>query len=371
MTSMLSKFTAIGGLSGSDARQNTGAAADSTNIQGLAALSSSTPREFGKSKPMTSASRFGSAQRVPVKSSPRRSPAKTSPLKALDEDAEMDVEEPPPRADGRPQPHNTCNMTLDDFEVGRPLGNGKFGRVYLARTKRDKYVVALKVLRKSQLEKNGVEHQLRREIEIQTHLVHKNILRMFGYFWDEKRIYLILEYAPGGELYKRLTAKGRFSETETAKYILEMARALGYCHQKHVIHRDIKPENLLLGLGGELKIADFGWSVHAPSLRRETFCGTLDYLPPEMVEVKGYDEKVDLWSLGVLCYEFLVGEPPFDAPGKKATFKRISRVDLHFPDYVSAGARDLIKKLLTKDPQARMALADVEKHPWIIRKTNP
>ena len=91
----------------------------------------------------------------------------------------------------------------------------------------------------------------------------------------------------------------------------------------------------------------------------------------EMVEVKGYDEKVDLWSLGVLCYEFLVGEPPFDAPGKKATFKRISRVDLHFPDYVSAGARDLITRLLVKDPKERMLLDDVAKHPWIVRKTNP
>ncbi|KAJ1448500.1 kinase-like domain-containing protein [Pelagophyceae sp. CCMP2097] len=261
-------------------------------------------------------------------------------------------------------------LTLNDFEVGRPLGNGKFGRVYLARTRKDKFIVALKVLRKSQLEKNGVEHQLRREIEIQTHLVHKNILRMYGYFWDEKRIYLILEYAPGGELYKRLTAKGRFSERETAKYILEMSHALEYCHRKHVIHRDIKPENLLLGLNGELKIADFGWSVHAPSLRRETFCGTLDYLPPEMVEVKGYDEKVDLWSLGVLCYEFLVGEPPFDAPGKKATFKRISRVDIHFPDFVSAGARDIITRLLAKEPKDRLSLVDVAKHPWIVRKTN-
>jgi len=121
----------------------------------------------------------------------------------------------------------------------------------------------------------------------------------------------------------------------------------------------------LLGLHGELKIADFGWSVHAPSLRRDTFCGTLDYLPPEMVEVKGYDEKVDLWSLGVLCYEFLVGEPPFDAPGKKATFKRISRVDLHFPDHVKAGARDLILKLLVKNPKERIALPDVVKHPWV------
>ena len=94
-------------------------------------------------------------------------------------------------------------------------------------------------------------------------------------------------------------------------------------------------------------------------------------LPPEMVEVKGYDEKVDLWSLGVLCYEFLVGEPPFDAPGKKATFKRISRVDLNFPAYVSAGARDLITRLLAKDPKTRLSLSEVERHPWIVRKTNP
>ena len=121
---------------------------------------------------MTSASRFGSAQRVPVAA---RSPGGKEALKPLDEDSEMQSDVPPPS--NRQGPHNACDMTLDDFEVGRPLGNGKFDRVYLARTKRDKYIVALKVLRKSQLEKNGVEHQLRREIEIQTHLVHKNILR--------------------------------------------------------------------------------------------------------------------------------------------------------------------------------------------------
>ena len=160
------RFTAIGGLSGSDAARN------QNDMQGLAALSSSTPHQLGKTKAMTSASRFGSAQRVPVAA---RSPGGKEALKPLDEDSEMQSDVPPPS--NRAGPHNACDMTLDDFEVGRPLGNGKFGRVYLARTKRDKYIVALKVLRKSQLEKNGVEHQLRREIEIQTHLVHKNILR--------------------------------------------------------------------------------------------------------------------------------------------------------------------------------------------------
>uniref|UniRef100_A0A6S8SSW9 Protein kinase domain-containing protein n=1 Tax=Pelagomonas calceolata TaxID=35677 RepID=A0A6S8SSW9_9STRA len=167
MTSMLSKFTAIGGLSGNDAARN------QNDMQGLAALSSSTPHQLGKTKAMTSASRFGSAQRVPVAA---RSPGGKEALKPLDEDSEMHEADAPPPSN-RAGPHNACDMTLDDFEVGRPLGNGKFGRVYLARTKRDKYIVALKVLRKSQLEKNGVEHQLRREIEIQTHLVHKNILR--------------------------------------------------------------------------------------------------------------------------------------------------------------------------------------------------
>eukprot|EP00616_Rhizochromulina_sp_CCMP1243_P001428 CAMPEP_0118972094 /NCGR_PEP_ID=MMETSP1173-20130426/8519_1 /TAXON_ID=1034831 /ORGANISM="Rhizochromulina marina cf, Strain CCMP1243" /LENGTH=299 /DNA_ID=CAMNT_0006921611 /DNA_START=21 /DNA_END=920 /DNA_ORIENTATION=- len=260
---------------------------------------------------------------------------------------------------------------LDDFEIGKPLGRGKFGSVYLARERKTKYIVALKVLQKNQLLNAGVEHQLRREIEIQSHLRHKNILRMFGYFYDEKRIYLILEFAPQGELYKRLTAVGRFDEATAARYIFEMGEALRYCHQKHVIHRDIKPENLLLGYEGELKIADFGWSVHAPSSRRNTLCGTLDYLPPEMIEGRDHDEKVDLWSLGVLMFEFLVGNPPFEAEGHTQTYRRISRVDLKFPEFMSEEARDLVARLLVKDPARRMALKDIKSHPWILKHLGP
>ncbi len=104
-----------------------------------------------------------------------------------------------------------------------------------------------------------------------------------------------------------------------------------------MIHRDIKPENLLLDMKGDLKIADFGWSVHAPSSRRATMCGTLDYLPPEMVEGNSHDEKVDLWSLGVLCYEFLVGKPPFETQSHKETYQRIVNVDIKWPHHVSPG----------------------------------
>jgi len=258
---------------------------------------------------------------------------------------------------------------LSDFDIGKPLGKGKFGNVYLAREKKSKFIVALKVLFKSQLQKAKVEHQLRREIENQSHLKHPHILRLYAYFYDETRVYLILEYAPKGELYKELTACERFDEKRTATYIRQLSEALFYCHSKHVIHRDIKPENLLLGMKGELKIADFGWSVHAPSSRRTTLCGTLDYLPPEMVEGKPHDERVDLWSLGVLCYEFLVGTPPFEAEGHKETYRRIAKVDLQFPPTVSRGAQQFITKLLKHDVDERMSLESALADPWLVENS--
>ncbi|XP_067864019.1 aurora kinase C-like [Heptranchias perlo] len=257
------------------------------------------------------------------------------------------------------------NWSIDNFDIGRPLGKGKFGNVYMARDRETKFIVALKVLFKSQLEKEGVEHQLRREIEIQSHLKHPNILRLYNYFFDRTRIYLMLEYAPRGELYKELQKCGCFNEQRSATYILELADALQYCHLKKVIHRDIKPENLLLGLRGELKIADFGWSVHAPSSRRKTLCGTLDYLPPEMIEGRMHDEKVDLWCLGVLCYEFLVGKPPFESESHQETYRKICKVDIQFQASMSDGAKSLISQLLRHSPILRLPLKDVIEHPWV------
>lgn len=262
--------------------------------------------------------------------------------------------------------------SLENFDIGRPLGKGKFGNVYLARERQSKFILALKVLFKKQLEKAGVEHQLRREVEIQSHLRHPNILRLYGYFHDTSRVYLILEFAPKGELYGELQRCVRFPEDRSATYIMELADALNYCHSKNVIHRDIKPENLLLGANGELKIADFGWSVHTPSSRRSTLCGTLDYLPPEMIEGKTHDQKVDMWSLGVLCYEFLVGKPPFEAKTHEETYRRISRVEYTYPHQlnISAGAKDLVAKLLKHNPMHRLPIQGVMVHPWVAENSS-
>ncbi|XP_032785377.2 aurora kinase isoform X2 [Daphnia magna] len=243
--------------------------------------------------------------------------------------------------------------SLDNFEIGRPLGKGKFGNVYLAREIKSKFIIALKVLFKSQLQKCHMEHQLRREIEIQSHLRHPNVLRMYGYFYDETRIYLILEFAANGEMYKFLKRQphGRFSEPQTANYMAQLADALMYCHAQKVIHRDI---------------ADFGWSVHAPSSRRTTMCGTPDYLAPEMIEGRSHDEHVDLWTLGILCYEFLVGSPPFEEENQDLTYRRICKVDIRFPAHLSVGAKDLIAKLLRRKAEDRIPLKKLLEHPWIV-----
>ncbi|CAI0559582.1 unnamed protein product, partial [Linum tenue] len=301
--------------------------------------------------------------------------------------------------------------SLNNFEIGRPLGRGKFGRVYVAREVKSKYIVALKVLFKEQIEKYRIHHQLRREMEIQSTLNHPNVLRLYGWFDDDDRIYLILEYAHGGELYGVLRERGHLTERESAtvmiqhipisifvficcafwfselvrvsnlcvsaivivfQYIASLANALAYCHSKDVIHRDIKPENLLLDHEGRLKIGDFGWSVQSRS-KRHTMCGTLDYLAPELVENKAHDYTVDNWTLGVLCYEFLYGAPPFEAARQNDTFKRIMKVDLNFPSNppVSKEAKDLISRLLVKDSAKRLSLKKLMDHPWIIKNADP
>lgn len=268
------------------------------------------------------------------------------------------------------EPKPAKNMwSLENFDLGRPLGKGKFGKVYLARERQSKFVVAIKVLFKNEIQTAQVEHQVRREVEIQTHLRHPNILRMYGYFHDDKRVYLILEYARNGALYKHLQDQPdkRFNEKIVAAYIRDLSKALVYCHSKNVIHRDIKPENILLGSNGELKIADFGWSVHAPSSRRFTLCGTVDYLSPEMVQGVAHTYTVDLWSVGVLCYELLVGQPPFDSKEYGTTYKKILSAEMNFPDFVSEDAKDLISKLVVVNPEGRLPLEDVLKHPFITK----
>uniref|UniRef100_A0A5S6R5C5 Aurora kinase n=1 Tax=Trichuris muris TaxID=70415 RepID=A0A5S6R5C5_TRIMR len=261
--------------------------------------------------------------------------------------------------------------SISDFNIGRPLGKGKFGRVYLAREKRSKFIVALKILSKAQMAKCGVQKQLCREVDIHMHVNHPNVLTFYGWFHDKESVYLILEYAFHGELFRQLQEKQRLDQATAAKYIYQVADALIYLHKKGVIHRDIKPENILVDYDGNLKIADFGWSVHAPSSKHGTMCGTLDYLPPEMIKNQKYDGKVDLWAVGVLLYELLVGRAPFFAEKQDETYRLIVTCNYKFPIYVPIGAKDLIRSLIQLIPSHRLPLEEVKKHPWVKANYTP
>lgn len=265
--------------------------------------------------------------------------------------------------------------SLDDFELGPRIGAGTFGHVRIARERGSGALIALKVMKKHRISSQRIQRNVAREIEIQAHLRHPHVLRLFGFFWDTARIYMIVEHARDGDLFELLQKQPThsFAETVASQHIAQVAGALDYCHRMHVIHRDVKPQNILLGRGGRLKLADFGWAVHTlPGATRKTLCGSPEYLAPEMVHATcGHSFGVDAWGLGVLTYELLSGRTPFAAALLKETYRRIMAAapDLSAAAFpaggISDGARDFLARLLQREQAQRLDLAEAVAHAWL------
>jgi aurora kinase, other len=285
--------------------------------------------------------------------------------------------EPAPRVRTTGHPaYKDLNLTkfrADDFEFGPKIGKGKFGDVYLCKDKKTNFIVAIKVLDKMTIRQMRALRQIVREIKHHSYLKHENIIKLYGVFHDEEKIYMIMEYACDGEIYKELkSCPGRkFPEDRASNYIKQVLEAINYLHENDIIHRDIKPENLLKSFG-QVKLADFGWSVYAPENKnkRKTFCGTLDYVPPEMVQGEKYDYHTDNWGIGILAFEFVTGQPPFGKKTMRDTLDCIVEGELVIPETVSKEAADFIKAMLQSNPKLRMELSEALVHPWIT-KHNP
>ena len=263
--------------------------------------------------------------------------------------------------------------SVGDFEslTKKAIGEGAFGEVYKVRHKVCRELYAIKVVNKKKVVDANLLPQLRREIRIMYSLNHPHIVKLHNHFEDDNNFYLVLELAEGGTVFQKLAKFKSFDEAAAAQYMREIILAVEYLHSRDppIIHRDIKPENLLLdkeGRDGRIKLADFGWSnFFNPERTRMTYCGTLDYLAPEMINQQGHSTNLDLWNLGVLLFELLTGSAPFQASNQAAMFEKILKVRITFPKNFPPLAKDLILKLLKANPEERIPLNEIVSHPWM------
>ncbi|KAL3741688.1 hypothetical protein ACJRO7_017197 [Eucalyptus globulus] len=265
------------------------------------------------------------------------------------------------KKDGQP-------LLLGRFEVGKLLGHGTFAKVYYARNVESGEGVAIKVIDKEKILKGGLIAHIKREISILRRVRHPNIVQLFEVMATKAKIYFVMEYVRGGELFNKV-AKGRLREEVARKYFQQLISAVSFCHARGVYHRDLKPENLLLDEDGNLKVSDFGLSAVSDQIRQDglfhTFCGTPAYVAPEVLGRKGYDAaKVDIWSCGVILFVLMAGYLPFHDQNIMAMYKKIYKGEFRCPRWFSTELSKLLTRLLDTNPDTRITIPVVMENRW-------
>ncbi|KAG1446161.1 hypothetical protein G6F56_009663 [Rhizopus delemar] len=268
----------------------------------------------------------------------------------------------------RPQ-QKSVPITFDAFELLRVIGRGSFGKVYVVRKKDTNRIYAMKVLRKSRIiSRSEVTHTMA-EKTVLAKIRNPFIVPLKFAFQSPDKLYLVLAFINGGELFHHLQLEGKFSEERSRFYTAELLSALECLHDFNVVYRDLKPENILIDYNGHIALCDFGLCKlnMSENERTNTFCGTPEYLAPELLLGQGYTKTVDWWTLGVLLYEMMTGLPPFYDENTNEMYRKILQDELRFPDDVSADARGLLRGLLTRDPKERLGnngSEEIKNHPF-------
>jgi len=311
------------------------------------------------------------AKKPSTPSSPHKTPSERVPEKTQ---STTTTEKPPPSKDApKVEPVANKKIGFEDFVIKKVIGQGSFGKVLMVTKKgaigagNDK-VYAMKVLNKSTIiARNEVDHT-KSEKSILMKLEHPFLVKLHYSFQTSEKLFFVMDYINGGELFFHLQRDKRFSEDRVRFYAAEIVSGLDYLHSAGVIYRDLKPENLLLTREGHIVMTDFGLSkegLHDKFDRTGTFCGTPEYLAPEVLEGKGYTKAVDWWSFGTLVYEMLTGLPPFYSEDVQEMYSKIMTADLEFPAFMGADAKDLLSKLLERNDEVRIQdAAIIKKHPF-------
>ncbi|KAI4387493.1 hypothetical protein MLD38_005321 [Melastoma candidum] len=260
------------------------------------------------------------------------------------------------------------HILFGKYEMGRLLGQGTFAKVYYARNLPTQEGVAIKVINKDSIHKEGLSHQIKREISVMRLVRHPNVVELKEVLATKRRIFFVMEHVKGGELFAKV-ARGRLREDLARKYFQQLISAVDFCHSRGVSHRDLKPENLLLNEDGDLKVSDFGLSALPEQLRHDgmlhTQCGTPAYVAPEVLRRNGYDgAKADIWSCSVILYVLLAGYLPFQDENVMRMYQKVFKAEYKFPPWFSTDTRRLISKLLVADPNRRMTMTAVMRNPW-------
>ena len=256
---------------------------------------------------------------------------------------------------------------ISDFEKEREIGKGGFGLVWKVIHKKTQKVYCIKVIQKQGIVEQKLVPQMNREIEIMYILNNPHCLRLKNHFEDDNNFYLVMPLASKGQLYRVLKKFRKFDERTAAQILRETISALQYLHsfKPPIIHRDIKPENLLLNEGGRILLADYGWSnFNMEGDVRKTFCGTPEYIAPEMLMKKGHDTRVDIWSIGILMFELLSGYSPFVAKSNQELYQNIRRLKIQWPKDMPPLAKNLISKILKLNPLDRPSFDEILNHQW-------
>ncbi|KAI9336392.1 AGC/AKT protein kinase [Obelidium mucronatum] len=260
-------------------------------------------------------------------------------------------------------------LSVDDFEILRVLGKGSFGKVVQVKKKDTGRIYAMKILKKSSIvERDEVQHTLA-ERNVLAKVSHPFIVNIKFSFQSKDKLYLVLAFVNGGELFHHLQLEGRFEEDRAKLYAAELLSALECLHSFNIIYRDLKPENILLDYSGHIALCDFGLCKFnmKDGNKTNTFCGTPEYLAPELLLGHGYTKCVDYWTLGVLIYEMITGLPPFYDENQNEMYKRIVSDELVFPDELGDVVKDLLTKMLNRDPTSRLGnngAEEIKRHPW-------
>jgi serine/threonine protein kinase len=251
-------------------------------------------------------------------------------------------------------------------------GCGSYGEVYLSKNISDNKFYAIKHIKKKQVfSMNQKIDIIYREISIHKTLIHPNIIRLYSFKEDPKSFFLIMEYAKNGNLFQKIRKNKRLSEKLSFHYFIQTVNAIYFLHSNEYAHRDIKPENILIDENNNVKLCDFGWCVDVSGGERGTFCGTYEYMAPEIVKEKPYDKSIDVWSLGILLYEMLHGYSPFrardDQDNYKEIFKNIEKKKVEFDEKldISEECKEVIGLLLEGDEKKRIKVGDIFKTKWV------